>query len=97
MTKEEERKEITLRQHYRNTFLRHPSGRIVFKDLLMKNYFFNDDITKENADLIGKRNAVCQITNMLCCADDPDKTIEAIIEAMDKWPIISKIQEDSNE
>lgn len=80
---------IGLREDYRATFLSTVSGRKVLKHLQKINHFF-DAIDPSKPDAIGRRNAVCGIMNMLCCADDPDKTIDAMNEAMLKWPVIIK-------
>lgn len=87
---------LEMRQHYRSTFFT-PSGREVLKDLLIKNYFFNDNLTVEMSEIVGKQNAVKAIVNMLSCADMPELTVEAIIDGMEKVPLIVKPEEEETD
>lgn len=84
--------EYALRIAYRNTFFnpQNKDGQKVLKDIFKSNYLFNDDLPEDRPDLIGKRNSAAQILNKLICWDKPDKSLDAIIEAIGKWPILVK-------
>lgn len=88
-------KEYQLRIAYRNVFLpekleRRKDAQLVLQDIIKKGYFFNDDLPLDRPDLIGKRNLVGQILNILACWDRPDKSFEAITDSLKKWPILYK-------
>jgi hypothetical protein len=84
--------EYALRIAYRNTFLnpQNKEGQKVLKDIFKNGYLFNDDLPLDRPDLIGKRNAAAKILNKLVCWDEPDKTMDEIIVALGKWPVLVK-------
>lgn len=94
---EEERKEILIqRNHYRVTFGT-PSGRLVLLDILNNCCFFNDDLTPEMTDSLGKRNEAARILEVLGCADDPEITKMAVIEAILKTPAFGTAKQEPEE
>jgi len=76
---------ILLRQHYKNCFGT-PSGRIVLAHMLQEMRFFNDDIEAEDHTGRVLRNYAMTLIERLGTADNPDRTIDAIVEIILKLP-----------
>lgn len=87
----EERKQITeLRLHYRTCF-DSPSGRIVFANMLLRCYFFNDDLSHENPEMIGRHNFIMETLEILGTADNPQNTAVAIVDSILKLPLLENL------
>lgn len=85
---DEERNEIIeLRQHYRAVFSS-PSGRLVLTNMMMRCGFFNDDLSHESPQLIGRHNFIMETLEILGTADNPQRTANAIVEAILLQPLV---------
>ena len=80
--------EYQLYLDYRNTFSS-ISGKNVLKHLMKENAVLRSDIKTDNPELIGAGNCVKGIINMLCSDDDPEKSFDAIINALISVPILA--------
>ena len=81
------------RHHYRNTFFT-PSGRLILEDLMKQASFFNagkGEVTSDMPELIGKRNLINYIFNMLATAGDSGANFRAMIDSFESLPILSKL------
>lgn len=89
MTDDERKQVLELRQAYRNVFSG-SGGKIVFHDMLKRSFFFNDDLTPDMTDALGRRNFMAETLEILGCADIPEATSFAIAEAILNLPMLSK-------
>jgi len=101
LSKQERKLILDERRAWRDVFST-PSGRVVFKRMAKECYFFNDEITPQDIDAIGKNNYFKTIIERLGCANDPDMTADAvadaIIDAVLKLPLTTKnIETEENE
>lgn len=73
-------------------------GAEVLADLMLESSYFNDDVTAEMGELIGKRNLCNYILRMLTSLDDPASTIKSVVRGMTNVPLITpkKEEEESN-
>ncbi|MFZ2937665.1 MAG: hypothetical protein WA066_03050 [Candidatus Omnitrophota bacterium] len=86
---EDQKAIVELRQHYKNVFSS-SSGKIVFHDMLKRSFFFNDDLTPDLTDALGRRNFMAETLEILGVADNPYMTSSAIAEALLNLPILSQ-------
>ena len=99
LNKEERKQVIDERQAWRNVF-NSPSGKIVFRRMARECFFFNDDISPDDWDAIGKNNYFKTIIERLGCADDPNLTADvvadAMLDALVKLPLTNKTIEEED-
>ena len=81
---------LELRQHYRVVFSS-PSGKLVLTNIMMRCGFFNDDLSHGEPQLIGRHNFIMETLEILGTADNPQRTAEAIVEAILLQPSVEVI------
>ena len=57
-------------------------GKEVLRDILKILYVFNSDTPDNAPEIMGKRNAGCEIIEMLGCLNDQELTLEGMIEGL---------------
>lgn len=89
---DEERKQILeMRQHYRIVFSS-PSGRLVLANMMQRCGFFNDDLSYDDPQLIGRHNFIMETLEILGTADNPQRTMDAMVNAILMQPLVEEME-----
>lgn len=87
MDEEITREIIELRTHYRIVF-DSPSGRVVFHDILSRGGIFNNDLSHQNPEELGRHNLVMEIVEIIgAYSENPERVSVAIANALLQQPI----------